>query len=127
MNPKGAVSARAKESRPYRLMYGRYVQGLGTPETALLTGMGGQPTRVDPLILSRVEYPALERLIALGLVIPTGVTPTDAAHVLGLQATFDSALATKALQEMGFSNVTSADMRFADWVKAGYPVTKPTN
>lgn len=72
-------------------------QGLGARETTLLTRMAGQPTRVDRLILSRVEYPALERLIALGLVIPTGVTPTDAAHVLGLQATFDSALATKAL------------------------------
>jgi len=37
------------------------------------------------------------------------------------------ALATKSLQDMGFTNLTSADMRFADWVKAGYPVTKPTN
>jgi rhodanese-related sulfurtransferase len=35
------------------------------------------------------------------------------------------ALATKSLQDMGFTNVTSADMRFDDWVKAGYPVTKP--
>jgi rhodanese-related sulfurtransferase len=35
------------------------------------------------------------------------------------------ALATKTLQDMGFTNVTSADMRFDDWVKAGYPVAKP--
>lgn len=35
------------------------------------------------------------------------------------------ALATKSLMELGFTNVTSVDMRFADWVKAGYPVTKP--
>ena len=35
------------------------------------------------------------------------------------------ALATKTLMELGFTNVTSADMVFADWVKAGYPVEKP--
>ena len=35
------------------------------------------------------------------------------------------ALATRSLMELGFSNVVSVDMKFADWVKAGYPVAKP--
>lgn len=35
------------------------------------------------------------------------------------------ALATKSLMDLGFTNVTSADMRFEDWAKAGHPVTKP--
>jgi rhodanese-related sulfurtransferase len=35
------------------------------------------------------------------------------------------ALATKSLQDLGFTNVTSADMKFDDWVKAGYPVATP--
>jgi rhodanese-related sulfurtransferase len=35
------------------------------------------------------------------------------------------ALATKSLMDLGFTNVTSADMKFEDWVKAGYPVVKP--
>jgi rhodanese-related sulfurtransferase len=35
------------------------------------------------------------------------------------------ALATKSLMELGFTNVVSVDMKFADWVKAGYPVAKP--
>lgn len=35
------------------------------------------------------------------------------------------ALATKSLQDLGFTNVTSVDMKFDDWVKAGYPVAKP--
>ena len=35
------------------------------------------------------------------------------------------ALATKSLQDLGFTNATSVDMMFADWVKAGYPVAKP--
>ncbi|MBL8323978.1 MAG: sulfurtransferase [Rubrivivax sp.] len=35
------------------------------------------------------------------------------------------ALATKSLMDLGFTNVTSADMKFDDWAKAGYPVSKP--
>ncbi len=35
------------------------------------------------------------------------------------------ALATKSLQDLGFTNVTSVDMKFEDWVKAGNPVAKP--
>lgn len=35
------------------------------------------------------------------------------------------ALAAKSLMDLGFTNVTSVDMRFADWVKAGHPVVKP--
>lgn len=37
------------------------------------------------------------------------------------------ALATKSLQDLGFTNVTSADMKFDDWLKAGYPVAKPAS
>ena len=35
------------------------------------------------------------------------------------------AMAAKSLQDLGFTNVTSVDMRFEDWVKAGHPVAKP--
>lgn len=35
------------------------------------------------------------------------------------------ALASKSLKDLGFTNVTSVDMMFANWVKAGYPVAKP--
>ncbi len=34
------------------------------------------------------------------------------------------ALATKTLRDLGFTNVTSVDMVFANWQKAGDPVTK---
>lgn len=36
------------------------------------------------------------------------------------------ALATKSLQDLGFTNATSVDMRFDDWVKAGHPVAMPS-
>jgi rhodanese-related sulfurtransferase len=35
------------------------------------------------------------------------------------------ALAAKSLMDLGFTNVTSVDMKFDDWVKAGYAVSKP--
>jgi rhodanese-related sulfurtransferase len=35
------------------------------------------------------------------------------------------ALAAKSLQDLGFTNVTSVDMMFSDWVGAGHPVVKP--
>jgi rhodanese-related sulfurtransferase len=34
------------------------------------------------------------------------------------------ALSAKTLKDMGFTNVTSADMVFENWVKAGHPVAK---
>ena len=33
-------------------------------------------------------------------------------------------LATKSLQDLGFSNVSAVDMRIEEWVKAGYPLVK---
>jgi rhodanese-related sulfurtransferase len=33
-----------------------------------------------------------------------------------------SALATKSLRDLGFTNVTAVDLKFEDWKKAGYPV-----
>lgn len=33
--------------------------------------------------------------------------------------------APKLLMDLGFTNVTSAHMKFAVWVKAGYPVAAP--
>ncbi len=34
------------------------------------------------------------------------------------------ALATKSLQDLGLTNVTSVDMKLDDWIKAGYPLVK---
>lgn len=34
------------------------------------------------------------------------------------------ALAAKSLQDLGFTNVASVDMKIEDWVKSGYPLVK---
>jgi rhodanese-related sulfurtransferase len=36
-----------------------------------------------------------------------------------------SLLAARSLQQLGLSNVTAVDMRLADWLAAGYPLTEP--
>jgi rhodanese-related sulfurtransferase len=33
-------------------------------------------------------------------------------------------LATKSLQDLGFTNAVAVDMRIADWAKAGYPLVR---
>jgi rhodanese-related sulfurtransferase len=35
-----------------------------------------------------------------------------------------AALATKSLQDLGFTNVVLVDMKIAEWIKAGYPVER---
>ena len=53
-------------------------------ELALALAQGPRP--VDELIRNRTQARTLNRLIAIGAVLISAVTPTDAAHVLGLQA-----------------------------------------
>lgn len=51
---------------------------------------------------------------------------TDTARKLTLYCASSGrcALAAKSLQDLGFTNVASVDMKLADWVKAGYPLVK---
>jgi len=35
------------------------------------------------------------------------------------------ALATKSLMDLGFTNVTAADIKIEEWQKAGYPMAVP--
>ena len=67
-------------------------------ERALLDKLRGQPVALDRLIESRVHVSVLNRLAAHGLVMISAVTPTDAAHVLGLHDAWDSAAAHAGLK-----------------------------
>ena len=55
------------------------------------------PERVSALLRSRIDAPALTRLVRRGLVQVTGPTPSDASHVLGLQSGWDASASDKAL------------------------------
>lgn len=72
--------------------------GLSEPETALLARLGGRAQAADRLVTSRRETNALRRLVDRRLVIAAGLTPSDAAHVLGLHSAWDAAAALKGAE-----------------------------
>ena len=71
--------------------------GLGLRDVAVL-GRLVQPMPVGQVLTSRLEVAALERLVARGLVMISGVTPSDASHVLGRLSAWDGAAAEKAVR-----------------------------
>ena len=62
--------------------------GLRKAEAALLAEAADGPLPLDGRIGNYLEVRALERLLDRGLLVLAGFTPSDAAHVLGLQETW---------------------------------------
>ena len=85
--------------------------GLNARELAVLERIA-QPMTLAAALTSRLEVAALERLVARGLVMIAGVTPSDAAHVLGRLSSWDGAAAEKALRLIA-KRRTGAGERFA--------------
>lgn len=71
--------------------------GLPMREAQLAERLLSGPMRESALLRARIEAPALARLVSRGLVLVAGVTPSDAAHVLGRQDGWDATVAEKAL------------------------------
>ena len=74
--------------------------GLTAREAAVLARIA-VPMPVAAALTSRLEAAALERLVARGLVMLSGVTPSDASHVLGRVDAWDRAASEKALRILG--------------------------
>lgn len=74
--------------------------GLGGREAEVFARLGPDPVPLGALLRSRMEHAALDRLVARGLVMLSGVTPSDSAHVLGRLEAWDGAAADKALRLM---------------------------
>ena len=85
-------------------MDGRFVIPMGgeagglTPREAALLARLTVPVPLTAALTSRLEVAALERLVARGLVMIAGVTPSDASHVLGRLSAWDGAAAEKAVR-----------------------------
>jgi N-methylhydantoinase A/oxoprolinase/acetone carboxylase beta subunit len=73
------------------------VGGLSAREVAVLARIV-EPMPLAAALASRLEVAALERLVARGLVMLSGVTPSDASHVLGLLDAWDGVAAEKAVR-----------------------------
>ncbi|MDP3261346.1 MAG: hydantoinase/oxoprolinase family protein [Tabrizicola sp.] len=85
--------------------------GLSPREAAVLERVT-VPMPMAQALTSRLEVAALERLVARGLVMVAGVTPSDASHVLGGLDAWDRAAAEKAVRLMARRR-TGAGERFA--------------
>ena len=86
--------------------------GLNAREAALLARITGAMPLAAALS-SRLEVAAMERLVARGLVMIAGVTPSDASHVLGRLASWDAVAAEKAVRLLGRRR-TGKGERFAN-------------
>lgn len=66
-------------------------------EQAVADRLAAGPLSLGHAVQTRMESPALGRLVSRGLVILAGVTPSDASHMLGSVDAWDSVAAEKAL------------------------------
>ena len=87
------------------------VAGLSPREAAVLERVT-VPMTMAQALTSRLEVAALERLVARGLVMVSGVTPSDASHVLGGLDAWDREAAEKAVRLLARRR-TGAGERFA--------------
>ncbi len=83
-----------------------------TPREAAVLARITAPMPMAQALTSRIEVAALERLVARGLVMISGITPSDASHVLGRLDAWDGAAAQKALTLIARRRTGAGD-RFA--------------
>ena len=88
--------------------------GLGAREMALLDRIGSKVHPLGAIISSRVEMPALGRLVGRGLIQLAGITPSDASHALGLNTAWNTAAAVLALELFGRRRTGSGEMLAPD-------------
>lgn len=95
----------------FAIPMGGQAGGLTAREEAVLARLT-KPMPMADALTSRLEAAALDRLVARGLVMIAGVTPSDASHVLGKQSGWDAAASEKALRILAKRRTGSGD-RFA--------------
>ncbi|MFZ1726811.1 MAG: hydantoinase/oxoprolinase family protein, partial [Albidovulum sp.] len=71
--------------------------GLSGREEAVVARLMQGPLQLSDAVRTRLEYPALMRLVSQGHVMISGVTASDASHVLGKLDSWDGAAALKAM------------------------------
>ncbi len=98
------------DTRFARRVPGVHADGIGAREEALLDRLGDQVLPLSGLLRTRMENGALNRLVDRGIVQVSGITPSDASHVLGRVEAWDADAARKALELVARKRVGSGDM-----------------
>jgi N-methylhydantoinase A/oxoprolinase/acetone carboxylase beta subunit len=81
-----------------RAVAGVATGGLTARDQAVFERIGQGTHAMDQVLTARVEALSVKRLVARGLVQVSGVTPSDASHVLGLLDVWDQQAAAMALK-----------------------------
>ncbi len=97
------------DTRFARRVTGIRTDGVGAREETLLERLGDQVLPLDKLLRTRMEQGALNRLVNRGIVQVSGVTPSDASHVLGRLSAWDAEAARKALELIARRRVGSGE------------------
>ncbi len=98
------------DARFVRALPGADTGGLAGRDAALLDRIGTGVHPVGAILKTRMETQALKRLVNRGLVQLSGVTPSDASHVLGRLDDWDREAAFKALELMRRKRTGSGNM-----------------
>ncbi len=104
-----ATTVGEHDTRFARRVPGIPAEGVGPREAALLDRLGDQVLPLSRLLQNRMDHGALNRLVDRGILQVSGVTPSDASHVLGRLGEWDSAAARKALELVARKRVGSGD------------------
>ncbi|MFD1159735.1 hydantoinase/oxoprolinase N-terminal domain-containing protein [Roseovarius aestuarii] len=102
------------DARFVRAVPGIEAGGLGDRDAALLARIGEEVQPLGAVLKTRMEAQALKRLVTRGLVQVSGVTPSDASHVLGRLEAWDTKAAAKALELTGRKRTGSGNMLMPD-------------
>ena len=83
--------------------------GLSRTEQTLLESVHAGPDLVEDIAPSSVDRAALGRLVDRGLVQLSGFTPTDASHILGVAARYDTTASRVAAERLAARLDTDAE------------------
>ncbi len=97
------------DARFVRAVPGVEAGGLSEREAGLLARIEGAVRPLGEVLRNRMDHAALSRLVRRGLVQLGGVTPSDAAHVLGRLSAWDGEAARLALGLVARKRVGSGD------------------
>ncbi|WP_170426422.1 hydantoinase/oxoprolinase family protein [Ruegeria arenilitoris] len=104
-----ATTVGEHDTRFARRVPGINADGLGAREEILLERLGEGVVPLSDLLRTRMENGALSRLVDRGIVQVSGVTPSDASHVLGRLDAWDAEAAQKALELVARKRVGTGD------------------
>ncbi|AAV96960.1 hydantoinase/oxoprolinase family protein [Ruegeria pomeroyi] len=93
-----AASTGEYDARFARRVLGVPADGIGPRETVLLDRLGTRVLPLSDLLRTRMEQGALTRLVDRGIVQVSGLTPSDASHVLGRLDAWDAEAAQKGME-----------------------------